>query len=102
MCGTLARAADDPDAITNPILVVEILSETTEARDRGEKRRAYQTLPSLVEYVLVSQTEPFVEVWRRAPEGWTVHEHGPGGAVRLASIDATIDVDTLYRSRLGA
>lgn len=100
VCGALETAADDPDAVTNPVLVLEVLSDSTEARDRGAKRRHYQLLRSLQEYVLVSQTEPFVELWRRAPDGWNVHEFGPGTAIRFQSIDALISLDELYRSRL--
>ncbi|HVZ32724.1 MAG TPA: Uma2 family endonuclease [Polyangiaceae bacterium] len=102
VCGALQRAADDADAIANPIVVVEVLSDSTEARDRGVKRRHYQLLTSLKEYVLVSQSEPFVEVWRRTEDGWSVHEYGPAGTVRLQSIDVAISVDELYRSRLPA
>jgi hypothetical protein len=47
--------------------------------------------------VLVSQTSRRIEVFRRTPEGWILNEASPGGAIRLRSIDATLDVDTVYR-----
>jgi len=49
------------DEILNPLLIVEVLSPSTEAYDRGEKFRKYRSLPSLQEYLLVSQTEPYLE-----------------------------------------
>jgi Uma2 family endonuclease len=54
--------------ITNPTLLVEVLSPSTEEVDRGSKRRDYQLIPSLQEYVLVSQ-EPRVEIYRRNASG---------------------------------
>lgn len=61
-----------------PVVVIEILSPTTEARDRLEKRIAYQRLPSLLEYVLVAQEEPSVEVFRRRADGWELETYGAG------------------------
>src|SRR5207253_4463775 len=54
-CGKLVfERVESVDALVNPILIIEVLSPTTEARDRGPKRSAYQTLPSLMEYLLVA------------------------------------------------
>jgi Uma2 family endonuclease len=57
VCGKLETDAEAPHAITNPVLLVEVLSDSTEARDRGEKAAHYRHLPSLREYVLVSQRQ---------------------------------------------
>ncbi len=102
VCGRLERSRDDPEAVTNPVVIVEVLSESTEAYDRGEKFRHYRRLPSLQEYVLISQDEPLVEVWRRDGDAWRPTEHGPGGAVHLASLDVSVPVDALYANPLGA
>lgn len=101
VCGGLERSEVDPEAIANPTVIVEVLSESTEGYDRGEKFRYYRRIPSLKEYVLVSQHEPLVEVWRRAGEGWVPVEHGPGETARLESLEASIDVDALYANALG-
>ncbi|MDX1908815.1 MAG: Uma2 family endonuclease, partial [Bacteroidia bacterium] len=53
------------DMITNPLLIVEVLSDTTEAYDRGEKFERYRSIPSLQEYVLVSQKKPLIESYYR-------------------------------------
>ena len=96
VCGKLERSASDPEALVNPRVVVEVLSDSTEAYDRGEKFRHYRKLASLEEYVLVSQHEPLVEVWRREGEAWRPTEYGPGETVKLASIEAEVSVDELY------
>ncbi len=59
------------EAITNPVVIVEVLSPSTEARDRGEKFEAYKRIASLKEYVLVSQDARRVEVKRRGERGWS-------------------------------
>src|SRR5687767_10346827 len=58
VCGRLERSTVDEDAIVNPVVIVEVLSDRTEAYDRGEKFRHYRRIESLREYVLVSQSTP--------------------------------------------
>lgn len=101
VCDRLERAADDAHAITNPSVLVEVLSETTEADDRGEKWAHYQRLASLRHYVLVSQTEQRVEVFTRESSGWH-YEDLRSGALALSSLGITIDIDELYARTLGA
>ena len=103
VCGALVRDGEDPDAIQNPTVLVEVLSDTTESDDRGEKWAHYQRIASLREYVLVSQKSPRVEVFTRDatdPAVWHYRDHGPGTQARLASIDTHLDVDALYASPL--
>lgn len=105
VCGPREVSATDPNAIVNPTLIVEVLSSTTEASDRGEKFAHYRRIPSLRDYVLISQDERRVEVFHRDGESsaWTLREHGPGpGArLRLPALDLELDVDTLYRDPTG-
>jgi Uma2 family endonuclease len=85
----------DSLAITNPTLIVEVLSRSTEEYDSGDKFEHYKTFPSLREYVLVSHRERSVEVRMREEDGWrtiVVHE---GGMVEL-SPGARLDVRELY------
>lgn len=100
VCGRLERSAVDAEAIANPVLIVEVLSDSTEAYDRGEKWRHYRRLPSLHEYVLVSQREPLIEVFRRAGAAWTPLEAGPGESIELASLGVSLGVDALYADPL--
>lgn len=100
VCGKLLPASDDPDAITNPTVIVEVLSETTEASDRGDKWAHYRRLPSLGDYVLVSQGTQRIEVFRREGDHWRYSEAGPGERAQLASVGVEISVDELYENPL--
>ena len=77
----------DPDGstITNPSLIVEVPSPSTEEDDRGAKWQHYQLIPSLQEYVLVSQTHPRIEHYRRLGSGAWEYRDITEGAVQLAS-----------------
>jgi Uma2 family endonuclease len=103
VCGRLETAADDAEAITNPILLVEVLSDSTEAYDRGAKWAHYRRIASLREYVLVSQVEPLIEVYRRTGGGrFELFESRSGETVELASIAAArFDVSAVYANPLG-
>ena len=80
-----------------PRLVVEVLRESTAGTDRREKMQAYRSLPSLLEYVLVSQDEPLVEVHRRNGDiGWDIITLGPGDPVEWASVQWQGDLALLY------
>jgi Uma2 family endonuclease len=96
VCG--AVELDPADAagttITNPVLLVEVLSPSTEEVDRGDKWRDYQRIPSLQEYVLVSQ-HPRIEIFRRLPSGTWEYVDVREGRVMLAS-GPTLDVSALY------
>ncbi len=77
--------------IVNPRVVIEVMSESTEAYDRGAKFNAYRELPSVVEYVLVSQDRPQIETFVRRDDGmWlfsTCSGLGVGGSLRSLSIE---------------
>jgi len=102
VCGSLEPARDDTDAITNPIVLVEVLSDSTEASDRGDKWSHYQRLASLREYVLVSSREPRIEVFRRVADGWHYEEARAGAAIRLESLGVEVPVDEIFRDPLAA
>lgn len=87
---------EDPQAITNPRLVVEVLSESTAEYDRGEKFEHYKALESLQQYVLVSQETKAVAVFTRTATGWDEDRFGPGETVVLSSVSASLGVDELY------
>jgi Uma2 family endonuclease len=102
VCGRLETAPDDADAITNPILLVEVLSDSTEAYDRGAKWAHYRRIASLRDYVLVSQAEPLIEVYRRTEGGrFELFEARAGETIELASIGAQLDVNAVYANPLG-
>ena len=87
------------DSLLNPSVIVEVLSPSTEEYDRGAKfEDNYRFIPSLREYVLVSQDDPLIEVRSRDEGGnWTSRTYRSGEKAGLASIDAALDVDLVYR-----
>jgi Uma2 family endonuclease len=103
VCGKLEADPEDASAITDPVLVVEILSDSTEARDRGVKAAHYRHIPSLREYVLVSQRERRVEVHRRNEAGrWELFEYEGHTTAELASVGCRISLDDVYRDPLAS
>lgn len=97
VCGPYEYERGRRDLISNPILLVEVLSRSTESYDRGKKFEYYRTLPSLREYVLVSQTEPLVERFSRQDERWTLDAfRGLDAELPLESIEARLALRELY------
>ena len=94
---------EDPrfDTLTNPTVLIEVLSPTTEASDRGRKFAEYQRIPSLREYLLVAQDLPRIERYARQAKGWllTVAE-GLEAKVRLDAIDCALDLAEVYHKAL--
>jgi Uma2 family endonuclease len=97
-CGPGMHALDiESSTVFDPLLIVEVLSVTTEATDRREKLLAYRTLPSLVEYVLVSQDRARVEIYRRRGDiHWERIEFSAGEPVRFDSVDLTLAMCDIY------
>jgi Uma2 family endonuclease len=88
------------DFIHTPKLIVEILSKSTAKFDRTEKFIDYQTCPQLEEYVLVSQTEPHIEVRTRQGNQWQTAIYQSGDRIDLKSIDWSSPIETLYQKVL--
>ena len=83
--------------VEDPVLLIEVLSPTTEGIDRREKLRAYRTLPGLKEYALVSQDECRVELYRRRGDiGWDIITFEPGDQVELASVELSLPIADIY------
>jgi Uma2 family endonuclease len=96
-CGEREADPLDPQALVDPVVLVEVLSPSTEAYDRGEKTRHYQRIPSLGEVLFVAHDRHEVEVWRRSEDGWDRETVGAGGVVELKSIACRLEVEALYR-----
>ena len=99
VCGELRYHDDRKDIIVNPDLVVEVLSPSTEAFDRGKKFEAYQTIDSLKEYLLVAQDKPRVEQYVRNGDGkWTfAATEGLESSLALPSIESTLNLSAVYK-----
>ena len=97
ICGEIARDPTSPTHVTNPSVIVEVLSTSTEEYDRGEKREHYQQIEALKEYVLIAQDRRRVEVFARNAAGaWEHRVHASGDVVELPSIMLTFPTDELY------
>ena len=96
VCGAAETAAEDPDALVNPVVLVEVLSDSTEAYDRGTKAAHYRRIPSIQAYVLVSQREPLIELYRRRDDRWELIEARPGEWLALPVLDVRLDVQAIY------
>lgn len=102
VCPPLQMDTDDPLAVTNPVAVFEVLSESTEAFDRGAKFDGYRSIATLRDYVLVSQTEPLVEHFARRDDGkWELSVLREGDVLRLSN-GAELGVDAVYEGVLDA
>ncbi|MBC7909685.1 MAG: Uma2 family endonuclease [Pyrinomonadaceae bacterium] len=98
VCGEPQFHDDRSDVLLNPILVIEVLSESTAAFDRGEKFQAYQLVESLQEYLLISQDKHLIEQYVRQSTGsWTYTATvGLESLVTLPSIACTLSLKAVY------
>lgn len=89
---------NDPQWVQYPCLIIEVLSPSTEAADRGKKFAKYRQSPTLQEYVLVEATQPGVEVFRRNEQGkWVLSEYSLEETMLLESVGVEIAIADLYR-----
>ena len=98
ICGPSQFADDQRDTVTNPTLLVEVLSDSTQGYDRGEKFEHYRSLESFREYLLVAQGRPHVERYlRREGDGWILEETNRlEDVVKLDSIGAELPLAEIY------
>jgi Uma2 family endonuclease len=97
LCGQIDRSDEDQNTLTNPQLIIEVLSDSTEGYDRGKKFRHYRSIPSLVDFVLVSQTERQVEHFSHREDGtWIFSTHKNQEKLTLPSLDCEIHLDEIY------
>jgi len=96
VCGERLVASIDRNAITNPTLLVEVTSKSTEDYDRGEKLNHYQRCPSLQAVLFISHRRQQVTVVSRNANAWDTHEYLPGQLVAVNALSLTFAVDELY------
>jgi Uma2 family endonuclease len=102
VCGNLELDPEDAHTVTNPAVIIEVTSPSTESYDRETKYAHYRRIESLRTYVIVSQEERLVEVFtRNTDDSWTLRDIREGEA-RLAEIDCVLNVDAIYRDPLAA
>ena len=99
ICGEPQYHDEHRDVVINPTVIFEVLSESTEARDRGVKFHRYQTWsPTLTDFVLVSQEAPLIEHFERQADGsWTLRIHqGMEESFTIKSINCTLKLSDVY------
>jgi Uma2 family endonuclease len=89
---------DQRHTLLNPRVIIEVLSPSTEAYDRGEKFAHYRQIESFEEYVLIAQDKPNVESWLRQPDGaWSIATHtAMDGAAAVRCLGVTIPLAEIY------
>jgi Uma2 family endonuclease len=99
ICGKVELDDEDHrgESVLNPVLLVEVLSPSTEGYDRGPKLEDYKYIPSLREVMLVAHDRHEIELVRRERDGsWSRHIYGDGDAVRLVSLECELPVRAIY------
>jgi Uma2 family endonuclease len=95
-CGGMRMEPGTTDVLANPKVIVEVLSRSTEAYDRGDKWDAYQRLPSLTDYLLVSQAAAQIEHFKREADGSWRYRLIEAGQIVTLSNGATLAIDAVY------
>jgi len=98
VCGEIQFADDERDVVLNPVVVVEVLSESTAAFDRGKKFQSYQQIESLREYLLVAQDEYVVEHFLRQDDGHWLYTKAAGAdeSLALPTVECRIALSDVY------
>ena len=97
-CGDAEFEDNEFDTLTNPMIIMEILSESTEAFDRGKKFAYYRKIPTLQEYILISQTEYHVEQYIRSDDSkWEYRSYeGAGQILKMESVQCELPLSEIY------
>ncbi len=99
VCGQTRFEDEREHSLLNPVVLVEVLSDPTEAWDRGRKFEHYRTIPSLMHYLLVSQHAALMELFtRRADGSWMLHEIRKGSLVQLSAVEVELAIDEVCRN----
>ncbi len=98
ICGETLRADGRRDTFVNPTVLIEVLSDSTEAYDRSKKTEWYRTIPSLQEYLLIAQDRPHIEHYRRQGHCWLLRDYyALDEEVVLDSIGCTLSLAAVYK-----
>jgi Uma2 family endonuclease len=96
ICGAPDHPAHDAQATTNPTVVIEVLSPSSEGDDDGDKRSDFQSLASLEAYMLVAQDQRRVKIYRRADGEWRAATYHDGDSFELPTLSTSIPVADVY------
>lgn len=99
VCGKLEYAPRRKDTVTNPVLLVEVLSKSTRAYDRGVKFDRYMQISSFADYLLIEPDKIQVDYYHRlGPDTWLLHRYKDlSQNIELKSLDITLSLEQIYR-----
>ncbi len=98
ICGKIEQSTDEINSITNPSLIVEVLSKSSASYDRGDKFYFYRQIESLQEYIIIEQEKAQIEIYKREAELWKITRiSGMKSKLYLSALDISIDVEEIYR-----
>ncbi len=92
------KSLDSPRVKYHPSIIIEVLSDSTEAIDRGEKWQAYQQIPSLEQFILLSQTHPIAEVYSRGDSDWRYKKLEENEVLTFPSLEFEVVLSSLYQN----
>jgi Uma2 family endonuclease len=97
ICGEIETSETDENAVTNPVVIIEVLSSATENYDRGAKFHAYRSISTLKEYILVDQYQASVELFSRRGDLWKIlRTEGRDQELELTSLGIIIKLKEIY------
>jgi len=98
VCSTPEFEDAELDTLINPLVIIEILSPSTESYDRGKKFENYRTISSLAEYIMISQNRPYTEHYiRQSDNTWLFRETGDrAGVIYIASVECELTMEEMY------
>jgi Uma2 family endonuclease len=99
VCGQVVFAGDREDIVTNPVCIVEVLSDSTADYDRGRKFEHYRSIPSLADYLTIAQDRLHIEHYTRNSDGsWSLRDYNAlNDVIRIAAIDAELALADIYQ-----
>jgi len=99
ICGEIETSEIDENSVTNPIVIIEVLSSSTENYDRGAKFHAYRSILTLKEYILIDQYQASVELFSRRGDLWKImRTEGIDNELELTSLGITIKLKDIYEN----
>lgn len=98
ICGDIEKSKDEINAVTNPTLIVEVVSKSSASYDRGDKFYFYRQIETLQEYVIIEQEKALVEIYKRKGDLWKITRiSGLASKLFLTALEVEIDLAEIYR-----
>lgn len=98
ICGEIEKPKNEVSSVVNPTVIIEVLSKSTEAYDRGDKFYFYRQVPSLKEYILIDQYKPLADIHTKNGDFWSIKRvQGLGSKLEITSLEMYLDLSDVYQ-----